>query len=447
MHASSTALAMSLVSVSNLDEEGTLGHPHDVLDAHDEHQAAEDHRITHSISRGPRLPLYNHRADRCHILYTYQPHYQGSKPHLWFIFVLDVLPPRWRAELGSEAGIVGISVLGSALVGLASGKEQRCMLELYHRTDRHWSHLTRGNSGHKREVMVCSVEVVHNQLGQTDTMLHLRLQPQPQQATPWSSQPVGGSFGLRLLARERDGLWPVEPQPGTAAQKAFIQGRVVRYAREEEGGRYKSYLVQLDGGVPEAAALRGESSSRRLVADTNVATVAEAEEEEEGSSWLVEVADEWENDEDGDGGSDRGGDGIGWDEEEGRLFGQEAEAAPVGSPCKRPCIIQEPVTLSQEAKMLEKAIAASREEAAIEVVTSGRESEGEWACGACTLLNAADARRCMVCDAMRGGTLPAAALLAAQPQAGGDALAQGRGHKKEKAGKNVGIASFLTRPS
>ena len=96
--------------------------------------------------------------------------------------------------------------------------------------------------------------------------------------------------------------------------------------------------------------------------------------------------------------------------------------------------------------MLEKAIAASREEAAIEVVTSGR--EGEWACGACTLLNAADARRCMVCDAMRGGTLPAAAQLAAQPQAGGDASSQrGAGHNKsgkKKAG-NVGIAAFLHR--
>ena len=249
---------MSLVSVSNLDEEGTLGHPHDVLDAHDEHQAAEDHQIRLSISRGPRLPLYNHRADRCHILYTYQPHYQGSKPHLWFIFVLDVLPPRWRAELGSEAGIVGISVLGSALVGLTSGTEQRCMLELYHRTDQHWSHLTRGNLGHKREVMVCSVEVVHNQLGQTedDTKLHLRLQPQPQQATPWSSQPVGGSFGLRLLARERDGLWPVEPQPGCARPNRHFQGRVVRYRRDGLSQR-NAYRVQLDGCVLGKAALRG----------------------------------------------------------------------------------------------------------------------------------------------------------------------------------------------
>ena len=112
---------------------------------------------------------------------------------------------------------------------------------------------------------------------------------------------------------------------------------------------------------------------------------------------------------------------------------------------------EEPFTLSQEAKMLEKAIAASREEAANEVVTSGRAAEGEWACGACTLLNAADARRCMVCDAMRGGTLPAAAQLAAQPQAGGgDASSQraGAGHNKsagkKKAG-NVGIAAFLHR--
>ena len=38
--------------------------------------------------------------------------------------------------------------------------------------------------------------------------------------------------------------------------------------------------------------------------------------------------------------------------------------------------------------------------------------EWAWACGACTLLNAASARRCAVCDAIRGGSLPAAATLA-----------------------------------
>ena len=70
---------------------------------------------------------------------------------------------------------------------------------------------------------------------------------------------------------------------------------------------------------------------------------------------------------------------------------------------------------------------------------------------ACTLLNAADARRCKVCDA-RGGMLPAAAQLAAQPQAGGgDASSQrgGAGHNKsgkKKAG-NVGLQPFcIERP-
>ena len=44
-------------------------------------------------------------------------------------------------------------------------------------------------------------------------------------------------------------------------------------------------------------------------------------------------------------------------------------------------------------------------------------SGGEWACAACTLLNPSDATRCSVCDAIRGGTLPAAAALAAEQQA------------------------------
>lgn len=38
----------------------------------------------------------------------------------------------------------------------------------------------------------------------------------------------------------------------------------------------------------------------------------------------------------------------------------------------------------------------------------------EWACAACTLVNAPDATRCLVCDALKGSTLASAAILALQ---------------------------------
>lgn len=43
----------------------------------------------------------------------------------------------------------------------------------------------------------------------------------------------------------------------------------------------------------------------------------------------------------------------------------------------------------------------------------------QWACGACTLVNPAENRRCQLCDALKGSSLPAAATLAAQPQVAG----------------------------
>ena len=41
-------------------------------------------------------------------------------------------------------------------------------------------------------------------------------------------------------------------------------------------------------------------------------------------------------------------------------------------------------------------------------------SADPWACAACTLINASDATRCVVCDALKGSTLAAAATLALQ---------------------------------
>ena len=119
---------------------------------------------------------------------------------------------------------------------------------------------------------------------------------------------------------------------------------------------------------------------------------------------------------------------------------------------------EEPLTLSQEMTMLERAMALSRQEAeaAAEVrdalqareareakeALQARETRGarevltpsarlipvapmqsraikapasvEWACACCTLINAASIMRCAMCDAMRGSLLPAATTLAAQ---------------------------------
>jgi len=137
-------------------------------------------------------------------------------------------------------------------------------------------------------------------------------------------------------------------------------------------------------------------------------------------------------------------------------FGDQAAAA------------EEPLTLSQEVTMLERAMALSRQEAeaaaevweALQALEAREEREArearevltpsarlvpvapmqsrvikapassecnqwksmaikapassEWACACCTLINAASTMRCAMCDAMRGSLLPAATTLAAQ---------------------------------
>ena len=142
-------------------------------------------------------------------------------------------------------------------------------------------------------------------------------------------------------------------------------------------------------------------------------------------------------------------------------FGDQAAAA------------EEPLTLSQEVTMLERAMALSRQEAeaaaevweALQALEAREEREArevltpsarlipvapmqsmaikapassEWACACCTLINAASTMRCAMCDAMRGSLLPAATTLAAQGWApcgapskvrggGGTCAAGGRG--------------------
>ena len=65
-----------------------------------------------------------------------------------------------------------------------------------------------------------------------------------------------------------------------------------------------------------------------------------------------------------------------------------------------------------EAEAIQAAAAPSRASS-----TAASPVKGEpWACSACTLLNEAAARRCILCDAMRGGTLAGASTLAQQQQ-------------------------------
>ena len=60
-----------------------------------------------------------------------------------------------------------------------------------------------------------------------------------------------------------------------------------------------------------------------------------------------------------------------------------------------------------------------------------------WVCGACTLENNQDAASCVVCGALRGGSLPAAVTLAQQGT-------HGRGKKVSHTKGQRGIAGFLT---
>lgn len=157
---------------------------------------------------------------------------------------------------------------------------------------------------------------------------------------------------------------------------------------------------------------------------------------------------------------DAGGEAS-YDDVEVEAYGDQAAAA------------EEPLTLSQEVTMLERAMALSRQEAeaaaevwealqaleereareAREVLTPSARlipaapmqsraikapASSEWACACCTLINAASTMRCAMCDAMRGSLLPAATTLAAQGWApcgapsrvrggGGTCAAGGRG--------------------
>ena len=70
---------------------------------------------------------------------------------------------------------------------------------------------------------------------------------------------------------------------------------------------------------------------------------------------------------------------------------------------------------------------------------------GAWACAACTLLNMADAKRCVLCDALKGSSLAAASTLAQQRQTGRSP----RNAEASEAGKTEGqrgsLAAFLSQ--
>ena len=113
------------------------------------------------------------------------------------------------------------------------------------------------------------------------------------------------------------------------------------------------------------------------------------------------------------------------------------------------------VAAKVEAELVVQAIESSRRDAEIAQVAAA--AAREWACGACTLINSEDASRCVVCDAIRGGSLPAAATLAAQHRrdiTSRGAAARGRGSGRHERGAPAGrrmpqnsITSFLRERS
>ena len=119
----------------------------------------------------------------------------------------------------------------------------------------------------------------------------------------------------------------------------------------------------------------------------------------------------------------------------------------------------------EAAAAAEAAEAAEEDEVVSEAAEAAAEAEAEWACAVCTLLNSPATRRCVMCDAMRGGSLPAAAVLARQhghgaapirvvhhqppPAPGGRSGdgggARARGRSGVGGAQQVGIAGFILR--
>ena len=70
----------------------------------------------------------------------------------------------------------------------------------------------------------------------------------------------------------------------------------------------------------------------------------------------------------------------------------------------------------------------------------------DWACAACTLVNAADATRCVVCDALKGSTLASAATLALNMNHGARVAPTGNRRAAEADGSHS-CASSVSRPA
>ena len=71
----------------------------------------------------------------------------------------------------------------------------------------------------------------------------------------------------------------------------------------------------------------------------------------------------------------------------------------------------------------------------------------EWACAACTLVNAPDATRCLVCDALKGSTLASAATLALHTRQDARAAPPANSRAGDGGGLHVGAPGGRTAQS
>lgn len=150
--------------------------------------------------------------------------------------------------------------------------------------------------------------------------------------------------------------------------------------------------------------------------------------------------------------SSRGGDSNRYDDEEEGDGGEEAQLQRALALSRREAAEMEAAALVPERAALCEAVVTTGASTTTSVPSEPHPStDPSWTCGVCTLLNPSTARRCCVCDAMRGGSVAAATTLAEQQAAiGGSRIsgaqhAQHREQQRQQPAIPGPMARFVTR--